>query len=99
MGFEPADYLNFVRDPLDPFLVDSTLNVENVASFSNSGVGATWTPMDVPTTSEFNPPGEFTGTLTVGSAVVTGISSTTGLEAGDFGDRRWPPGLYVYRKR
>ena len=82
-GFVPADYLNFVRDPYDPFEVDSTLDVSNVASFSNSGNGATWTPFDVPTTGAFNPPGEFTGTLTVGSAVVTGIGSTAGLEAGD----------------
>ena len=84
VGLVPADYLNFIRDPYDPFLVDSTLTSENVASFTNSGDGATWTPMDVPTTSVFNPPGEFTGTLTVGSAVVTGISSTTGLEPGDY---------------
>ncbi len=82
-NFESANFLNFESDPNAPFQVDSTLTVENVASFSNSGDGATWTPFDVPTTSEFNPPGEFTGTMTVGSAVVTGISSTTGLEAGD----------------
>ncbi len=40
--------------------------------------------MDVPITGNFIAPGEFTGTLTAGSAVVTGIGSTTGLEAGDF---------------
>ena len=79
----PADYLNFVRNPYEPFLANATLYVENVAGFSNTGDGATWTPMDVPTTSEFNAPGEFTGTVTIGSPVVAGISSTTGLEAGD----------------
>ncbi len=36
-GIEPAAYLNFIRDPNEPFLADSTLYVENVASFSNSG--------------------------------------------------------------
>ena len=83
-GSLPASYLNFSRDPYDPFLVDSTLNAENVASFSNSGDGATWTPFDVPATSEFNPPGEFPGTLAIGSSIITGISSTAGLDAGDF---------------
>ena len=45
----PADYLNFIRNPLDPFVAQSTLEVSNVDSFTNSGAG-TWTPMDVPTT-------------------------------------------------
>ena len=54
VGPVPADYLNFIRDPYDPFLADSTLDVSNVASFTNSGDGATWTPMDVPVDGVFN---------------------------------------------
>ena len=73
---DPTPYLNFIRNPYDPFLEDSTLYVENYASFSNTGLGATWTPFDVPVTSAFVPSGSFLGTLAVGSSTITGISST-----------------------
>ena len=76
----PADYLNFIRNPLDPFVEDSSLYVENIAAFSNSGLGATWTPMDVPTTSQFIPPGsndEISGTGY--QILVTEVDPTTGL--------------------
>ena len=79
---DPTPYLNFIRNPYDPFLEDSTLYVENYASFSNTGLGATWTPFDVPVTSAFVPSGSFLGTLAVGSSTITGISSTSGLFAG-----------------
>ena len=83
-GPDTTPYLNFIRNPQDPFLTDSTLIVDNYESFTNTGAGATWTPMDVPVTGNFNVPGEFTGTLTIGSTVVTNIGSTTGLGFGDF---------------
>ena len=76
----PADYLNFIRNPHDPFLEDSTLNVKNVAAFTNTGLGATWTPMDVPTTGQFIPPGsnnEISGTGY--QILVTEVDPTTGL--------------------
>ena len=79
-GVLPADYLNFIRNPLDPFVDDATLNVENVASFTNTGAGATWTPMDVPVTGNFTPPGsnnEFSGTGY--QVLVTTVDPSTGL--------------------
>ena len=79
-GTLPADYLNFIRNPLDPFVQDATLNVKNVASFTNTGAGATWTPMDVPITGNFVPPGsnnEFSGTGY--QVLVTTVDPSTGL--------------------
>jgi subtilisin-like proprotein convertase family protein len=41
----PGAYLNVIRDPLAPFLSNSTLLVTNVASFTNDGTNITsWTP-------------------------------------------------------
>ena len=79
---DPTPYLNFIRNPEDPFLEDSTLYVENYSSFTNSGLGATWTPMDVPNTGAFVPSGSFVGTVLDGSSVITGMSTTSGLFAG-----------------
>jgi subtilisin-like proprotein convertase family protein len=39
-------YLNFLRDPNNPFLRDSILNLTNVQTFNNLGTGATWTPFN-----------------------------------------------------
>jgi subtilisin-like proprotein convertase family protein len=81
-SLDPTSFLNFIRNPDDPFLEDSTLFVENYSTFNNSGAGATWTPMDVPVTGAFVPSGSFQGTLTDGSSVITGMSTTSGLVLG-----------------
>ena len=47
---DPTPYLNFIRNPDEPFLNDATLLVENYASFVNNGAGVTWIPFDVPGT-------------------------------------------------
>ncbi len=39
-------YLNLVRDPFNPFVTNATLNIGNVAQFTNTGLGATYTPLD-----------------------------------------------------
>ena len=56
---DPTPYLNFIRNPDDPFLTDATLDdYFNYSAFpTNSGLYATWTPMDVPGTGQFIPPG------------------------------------------
>ena len=79
-GLLPADYLDFIRNPLDPFVARSSLVVENVAGFTNTGAGATWTPMDVPTTGNFIAPGsneEFSGTGY--QILLAEVDPTTGL--------------------
>ena len=78
--FDPTPYLNFIRNPQAPFLVDSTLLVENYAAFSNSGAGATWTPMDVPVTGLFTPPGSNSEISGTGYQILlTEVDPTTGL--------------------
>ena len=48
---DPTPYVNFIRDPQNPFLsYDSTLLVNNYAAFANNGAGVTWIPFDVPGT-------------------------------------------------
>jgi subtilisin-like proprotein convertase family protein len=42
----PGPYLNLLTDPSSPFQNNSTLEVFNVASFTNSGAGVRWTPLD-----------------------------------------------------
>jgi subtilisin-like proprotein convertase family protein len=87
-AFDPTAYLNFIRDPLAPFLTDSTLYVNNYASFTNSGLKAAWTPMDVPVSSAFTPPGgnnEISGTGY--QILLAEVDPTTGLPrilAGNF---------------
>jgi subtilisin-like proprotein convertase family protein len=79
---DPTPYLNFIRNPDEPFLEDSTLYVVNYATFTNSGQGAKWTPMDVPVTGQFVTSGSFQGSILDGSPVITGLASTSGLVAG-----------------
>ena len=43
----PGSFLNFIRDPSDPFLANSTLRVFNYASFTNNGFGVEWIPFDM----------------------------------------------------
>jgi len=46
--YTPGDYLNFIRDPNDPFNTNSTLLVSNLNQFTNNGFGAEWIPYDAP---------------------------------------------------
>jgi subtilisin-like proprotein convertase family protein len=64
-------YLNFIRDPEQPFLYDSTLYVNNYNSFSNSGAGVTWIPFDNPALNEVSGTGY--------QASLAEIDPTTGL--------------------
>ena len=41
----PGSFLNFIRNPLDPFL-SATQFVSNYASFTNNGAGVEWIPFD-----------------------------------------------------
>ena len=78
--FDPTYYLNFIRNPYQPFQEDSTLYVSNYSAFANTGAGATWTPMDTPTTGQFIPPGsndEISGTGY--QIAVAEVDPTTGL--------------------
>ncbi len=44
---DPGSFLNFIRNPEDPFVGDATLDVFNYASFTNNGAGVEWIPFDV----------------------------------------------------
>ena len=46
VGVFPGSYLNFIRNPQNPFLGDATLDVFNYASFTNNGAGVEWIPFD-----------------------------------------------------
>ena len=80
-GADPTPYLNFIRDPFNPFYQnDATLYVSNYRSFINTGWYATWTPFDVPLTASFRPPGsnnEISGTGY--QVLLTEVDPTTGL--------------------
>jgi subtilisin-like proprotein convertase family protein len=79
-ALDPTNYVNFIRNPQDPFLEDATLYVENYASFVNTGGGASWTPFDTPTTGLFIPPGsnsEISGTGY--QMLLSEVDPTTGL--------------------
>ncbi len=41
-------YLNFIRNPDDPFVADATLYVFNYSQFTNNGAGVEWIPLSVP---------------------------------------------------
>jgi len=71
--FDATAYLNFIRDPQQPFLAyDSTLYVYNYNAFANTGAGVTWIPFDVPGTAY--------------QASVAEIDPTTGLPRIIFGN-------------
>ena len=71
-------YLNFIRNPEEPFLADGTLQVNNYNSFTNNGAGVTWTLFDVPGT------GDPSGTAY--QTAVAMIDPTTGLPRLIFGN-------------
>jgi subtilisin-like proprotein convertase family protein len=44
---DPTSYLNYIRDPQNPFVSGSTLYVSNYSQFTNNGAGVTWIPFDM----------------------------------------------------
>ena len=69
---DPEPFLNFIRNPYEPFLNDATLLVANYKSFVNNGADVTWIPFDVPGTGY--------------QASVAEIDPTTGLPRLIFGN-------------
>jgi len=43
----PSSYLNYIRDPQNPFEANATLDVFNYSQFTNNGSGVEWIPFDV----------------------------------------------------
>ena len=82
--FNANSFLNFIRNPYNPFVDEATLYVYNYNSFTNNGAGTTWTPYDVPL-----------GNLTTGGFIGTGyhvalaeIDPATGLPRLIFGNNQ-----------
>ena len=42
-----VSYINFIRNPNDPFNASATLNLYNAGQFSNTGANVTWIPFDM----------------------------------------------------
>jgi subtilisin-like proprotein convertase family protein len=47
---DTTSYLDYIRDPDNPFVSGSTLYVDNYNNFTNNGAGVTWIPFDMPGT-------------------------------------------------
>ncbi len=71
-NFTTGSYLNFIRNPYEPFLNDSSLYVYNYENFTNTGAGVKWIPFDMPGTAY--------------QAAVAEIDPTTGLPRLIFGN-------------
>ena len=65
-------FLNFIRDPYEPFLNDASLYVYNYAGFVNNGANVSWVPFDMPGTAY--------------QASVAEVDPTTGLPRLIFGN-------------
>jgi subtilisin-like proprotein convertase family protein len=78
---DPTAYLNFIRSPNQPFYNDdATLYVNAYTGFTNTGFGATFTPMDTPGGGQFIPPGSNTEISGTGYQVsLTEVDPATGL--------------------
>ncbi|MFI5458491.1 MAG: proprotein convertase P-domain-containing protein [Isosphaerales bacterium] len=72
LGISPQSYLDYIRNPSDPFVASATLQVFNYASFTNNGAGVEWIPFDMSGTDYHR--------------VVTMIDPTTGLPRLIFGN-------------
>ncbi len=44
--FVAGPFINLLQDPTNPFAVNSTMFVEDVANFTNDGTGVKWIPID-----------------------------------------------------
>jgi subtilisin-like proprotein convertase family protein len=65
-------YLNYIRNPADPFVGNATLYIYNYAQFTNNGAGVQWIPLSVPGTDYHR--------------MVTMVDPTTGLPLIIFGN-------------
>ena len=83
-NFPPTQFLNLLGDPFNgnPFQTNSTVDVFNVASFTNDGTGLKWIPFDEMLKS--SPDDLFPSTNI--HRVVTTIDPVTGLTRLIFGD-------------
>src|SRR5262249_22524209 len=68
----PGSFLNFIRDPENPFMGGATLDVFNYSQFTNNGDGVEWIPFDMPGTDYHR--------------IATMIDPTTGLPRLIFGN-------------
>lgn len=85
--FVPTNYINYIRDPGDPFNANATLLVGNLNQFANNGFGATWTPFDVPFPEPF-PPSPYPSSPASYQRLITMVDPTTGLTRLVFGTNR-----------
>ena len=94
-------FINLFRDPNQPFLSNSTLNLTNVsvaAGFNNSGFDAKWAPFPGQVQTDVHRIITFRDPLTGKSRIISGddqgIASTvddgTGLVVGGIGNARFP---------
>ena len=94
-------FINLFRDPTQPFLSNSTLNLTNVsitAGFNNSGFDAKWAPFPGEVQTDVHRIITFRDPLTGKSRIISGddqgIGSTvddgTGLVVGGIGNARFP---------
>ncbi len=73
-------YLNYIRNPNNPFQSNSLLFVRNLTQFTNNGFGATWTPFDAPDDS-----GLRAGNILSYDQLFTMVDPVTGLTRVVFG--------------
>ena len=69
---DPSSYLNYIRNPGDPFVGNASLYVYNYSQFTNNGAGVEWIPFDVGGTDYHR--------------IVTMVDPTTGLPRLIFGN-------------
>ena len=69
---DPSSYLNYIRNPGDPFVGNASLFVYNYSQFTNNGAGVEWIPFDVGGTDYHR--------------IVTMVDPTTGLPRLIFGN-------------
>ena len=72
LNVDPGSYLNYIRDPGNPFEANATLDVYNYSQFTNNGAGVEWIPFDVGGTDYHR--------------IVTMVDPTTGLPRLIFGN-------------
>ncbi len=87
----PPGFVNYIRDPYNPFVAGATRFVYNLNQFANNGFGAAWTPFD-----QFVAPGAApvydtlmgAGQVPTYEHMVTFIDPTTGMTRLVFGTNR-----------
>ncbi|MDG3008110.1 Ig-like domain-containing protein [Paludisphaera mucosa] len=75
-----GDFLNYIRDPGNPFNADATRFVRNLVQFTNNGFGTEWIPFDAPISGG--------GTAPDYHRLITMIDPTSGLTRLVYGTNR-----------